>query len=322
MLPRLLIVGAWEAGLMGDPTLARVRVEEGIQLAAETGADFWSIAGAAVAAALGAIYGDAGDAEERAAEAMPRAALVGARFVVAIAQQARGLAALAAGRYEDAYDHLRRILDPSDHAFHPVHRRWVLVDLAEAACHYDRVAEARALVGELEAQGGRIPGCAFDVGLSYASAVLADEAEAEERFDAALAADLASWPLQRARLLLAYGSWLRRRRRPADSRLPLREARDLFDALGVAAWGNRAREELRASGETSRERTPLARDRLTSQELQIAQLAASGLTNRQIGSQLFLSHRTVGSHLYRVYPKLGITSRVNLRTALAESASS
>ena len=99
--------------------------------------------------------------------------------------------------------------------------------------------------------------------------------------------------------------------------MPLRAARDGFDALGVVSWGERARQELRASGETSRMRKPEARDRLTPQELQIARMAADGLTNREIGQRLYLSHRTVGSHLYHLFPKLGISSRTELAAALA-----
>ena len=101
------------------------------------------------------------------------------------------------------------------------------------------------------------------------------------------------------------------------SRRPLRDAIDLFDALDATRWSMRARQELRATGESIGPRTPDARDRLTAQELQIAQLAAEGLSNREIGERLFLSHRTIGSHLYRVFPKLEITSRVQLRDALA-----
>jgi DNA-binding NarL/FixJ family response regulator len=80
----------------------------------------------------------------------------------------------------------------------------------------------------------------------------------------------------------------------------------------------RARQELRATGETIGHRTPDARDRLTPQEMQIASLAALGLSNREIGERLFLSHRTIGSHLYRIFPKLEITSRAQLRDALPE----
>jgi DNA-binding NarL/FixJ family response regulator len=102
----------------------------------------------------------------------------------------------------------------------------------------------------------------------------------------------------------------------AESRAPLRAARESFDALGVIPWSDRARRELRASGEASRRRAPEARDQLTAQELQIAQMAADGLTNREIGQRLYLSHRTVSTHLYRIFPKLGVTARGELRGAL------
>jgi DNA-binding NarL/FixJ family response regulator len=117
-------------------------------------------------------------------------------------------------------------------------------------------------------------------------------------------------------MLLWYGGWLRRQRRVAESRAPLRAARDLFDGLRFRGLAERARQELRASGETSRRRVPEARDQLTPQELEIARMAADGLSNREIGQRLYLSHRTVGSHLYRIFPKLGVTSRAQLAAAL------
>ena len=94
----------------------------------------------------------------------------------------------------------------------------------------------------------------------------------------------------------------------------------MFDAIGASNWGDQARRELRASGERSRRRVPEARDELTAQELQIAQLARTGLSNREIGQRLFLSHRTISTHLYRVFPKLGITSRGQLRAALSDAS--
>jgi len=90
--------------------------------------------------------------------------------------------------------------------------------------------------------------------------------------------NLARWPFQRARLQLAYGIWLRRQRRPADSRLPLRSARATFEVLGAVPWEERARQELRATGETVRRRAPEARDELTPQERQVAEMAAAGLS--------------------------------------------
>jgi DNA-binding NarL/FixJ family response regulator len=129
------------------------------------------------------------------------------------------------------------------------------------------------------------------------------------------------WPFYAARAQLAYGAWLRRQHRMADSRPPLREAAQSFEALGLLRLAERALRELRASGETPRRRVPEAWAQLTPQELQIAELAAEGLSNREIGERLYLSHRTVGSHLYRLFPKLGVTSRTQLRGALSPSSS-
>jgi DNA-binding CsgD family transcriptional regulator len=143
--------------------------------------------------------------------------------------------------------------------------------------------------------------------------------DAQALFDAAFGASLAAWPLHRARLQLAYGMWLRRRQQAGDSRAPLRVARDTFDALGADAWAERARRELRAAGERGGRPAPRALDLLAPQELQIARLAAEGLNNREIGQQLYLSHRTVRNHLYRIFPKLGITSRAELAAAVGAS---
>jgi DNA-binding CsgD family transcriptional regulator len=158
------------------------------------------------------------------------------------------------------------------------------------------------------------------LGLACARPLLAPDEDAALLFAAALANDLSQYPFLLARTLFSFGSWLRRQRRSADSRDPLRRSIELFDLLGASSWGNRARQELRATGETVGPRTPDARDRLSAQELQIARLAASGLSNREIGERLFLSHRTIGSHLYRIYPKLDITGRGQLRETLASVA--
>ena len=155
--------------------------------------------------------------------------------------------------------------------------------------------------------------------MSYAAALLADGAAAEERLHAAMTSAAAGWPFYLARAQLAYGGWLRRQRRGADSRAPLREAAHAFDALGLRRFAERARRELRASGERARRRVPEAWTQLSPQELQIAQLAAEGLSNREIGERLYLSHRTVSTHLYRIFPKLGITSRTQVRDALGPS---
>ena len=95
-----------------------------------------------------------------------------------------------------------------------------------------------------------------------------------------------------------------------------------MEALGVTGWAARAHQELRASGEASVERVPEAWSLFTSQELQIARMAAEGMSNREIGQRLFLSHRTVGSHLYRLFPKLGVTSRAQLPRVIGAPSTS
>jgi DNA-binding CsgD family transcriptional regulator len=242
-------------------------------------------------------------------------------FLLAAAQIARGVSALGGGRYDEAYGHLRRLFDRVDPAHHPLISTLAVGGLAEAAAHAERSAEARAVLEVLSPFEDRAASPSFHAGMRFARAFLADDKEAEPLFQVALDADLSGLPFDRARVLLAYGTWLRRQRRVAEARAPLRAARDAFDALGAVPWSERARQELRASGETSRPRTPEVRDQLTPQELQIAQLAAEGLSNREIGHRLYLSHRTVGSHLYRIFPKLGIAARSDLRDALTSAGS-
>jgi DNA-binding CsgD family transcriptional regulator len=230
---------------------------------------------------------------------------------------ARGRAALAAERPGEAYHALVRIFDPADASYQPYAGGWALADLVDAAVRSD---------GDLDLVRGVLSGWAeiaaatgstqLEVQLAYADAVVADRAAAEQRFQAALTSSAAGWPFYTARAQLAYGGWLRRQRRVADSRTPLREAARVFDALGLRCFADRARRELRASGERGRRRVPEAWTQLSPQELQIAQLAAEGLSNREIGERLYLSHRTVSTHLYRLFPKLGITSRAQLRDAL------
>jgi DNA-binding CsgD family transcriptional regulator len=317
-LPRMLTLQGHMAAQVADWGVAIPAAEEAGRLATELREPQWVAAADTVDSIIAGMRGDQDAAERAAARAERIAVPTGANITVAFAQFGRIFAALGAGRGSDAYGAAERLFDPASPAHHPIIACWLIGDLAEAAVHSGRIDEARARVKQVEAAAGDSPGTCIAVGLRHARAVLApDPGEAASRFDEALGADLGHWPVQRARLLLAYGQWLRRQRRIAESRAPLRDARDAFDAMGCAAWGDQARRELRASGESSRRRDLAPRDQLTAQELQIAQLAAQGLSNRDIAQRLYLSHRTIGTHLYRIFPKLGITSRGELSSALS-----
>lgn len=124
------------------------------------------------------------------------------------------------------------------------------------------------------------------------------------------------FPFDLGRVRLCHGEHLRRARAVAGSRAQLATALEIFERLGAKPWAARAASELRAAGWDGSHAVPRDRASLTPQELQIAMLAAAGLSNKQIGRRLFLSHRTVGAHLYQIFPKLGITSRAALRDAL------
>ena len=119
-------------------------------------------------------------------------------------------------------------------------------------------------------------------------------------------------PFDEARTRLLYGEWLRREKRKSDARIQLGAALEIFQRLGAAPWADRASGELTATGATARPARPGPAGSLTPQELQIIQLAARGLSNKDIAAQLFLSPRTVGHHLYKAYPKLGVMSRGEL----------
>jgi len=316
-LPRLLTLYASMTARLGDWHVALTAADEARRLAEEFAEPQWAAAADTSIALVAAMRGEEAEAERMAVRAEMVAEPAGANITMAFAQFGKVLGGLATGRYADAYASADRLFEPDDSAYHPVISSWLIADLAEAARHIDRLEAARARVAEVEATVGERPGTWVALGLRHARALVAEPTEAGDRFDEALASDLTRWPFQRARVQLAYGQWLRRNRRVADSRAVLRTARNTFDALGCATWSEQARRELRASGERSRRRVPEARDQLTAQELQIVQLAAQGLSNREIGQRLYLSPRTISTHLYRIFPKLGITSRAELGAALA-----
>jgi DNA-binding NarL/FixJ family response regulator len=192
----------------------------------------------------------------------------------------------------------------------------MMFDLVEAALRTGRTTEARAhadamrsaAVAELSPRMALIQ-CGVD-------ALVLDNDEANARLEETLQSSAAErWLFEASRIRLAHAEKLRRRKVFSPARRHLLIARAGFVAMGAEPWIARTEQELRASGHRlTNEPGPAT---LTAQELQIAQLAATGLSNKQIAERLLLSHRTVGAHLYRVFPKLGITSRAGLRDALS-----
>lgn len=309
LLARALAVEAWSRTRLGDIAAAEPVAREAARLAEETGQPYMRGLAAAVQAEIAALRGAYERSAELAAEAERAGLAAGARPVLATVQLARSLAALGEGRYADAFAAVRRVHDPADPAHQLALRRYVLPELVESATRSGNADEARKLVEELDTTT-RSPALAS--GLRYAHALLAADDEAEALFEAALDADSSPW--DRARVRLAFGGWLRRQRRPAHARPHLKAAAEAFEAFGTGDWAERAREELRASGESRG-----GNGELTEHELTIARMAADGLTNKEIGERLHLSHRTVSTHLHRIFPKLGVTARAELRQALADS---
>ena len=312
---------AWAATYAGDWTAAASAAADSSRLARETGQAPYMVTAELIAALVAAMRGTESDIEGMLAEPERTILATSGGPLRAPAHLARGAAALGDGRYEDGMRALWPVFDSTNEAFHRFMRWPAVLDLVEAAAGSGQLERIREIVAELEAIAAQTNPPILSAGLACAHPLLASEDEADLLFEAALAQDMSSYRFLQARTLFSFGRRMRRQRRTADARAPLRQSIEVFDALGATRWSGRARDELRATGETVGKRTPDARDRLTAQELQIAQLAAQGLSNRSIAERLFVSHRTIGSHLYHIYPKLGITSRTQLQDALRTSES-
>ncbi|WP_409234405.1 AAA family ATPase [Streptomyces sp. PA5.6] len=280
---------------------------------------------AAVDAVVLAFQGATAAARARARDALDLIDPLESRSVAVYARRALGAAAAAEGAYEAAYDQLRAVFGPDGTPVHYHASYPVLADLAAVAVRSGRREEAGAIVERAARTLGENASPRLRALMSRAQGLLALAEDAEPHFRAALAdPDHTYWPFERAQTRLDFAEWLRRRRRIAEARPLLTEALETFRRLGAHPWAERARTEARAAGlgapHTAAD-VPAsdALAELTPQQRQIVRLAARGLTNREIGERLFLSPRTVGSHLYRSFPKLGITARAQLRD-LVESA--
>jgi DNA-binding CsgD family transcriptional regulator len=231
---------------------------------------------------------------------------------VTAALMARAVLYNGLGRHAEALGAAER---GSEHFEDLAYGNQCLVELVEAASHCRQLEQARNAVERLAAWTS---GSDWALGIeARCRALVSDGAEAERLHRQAVSLlGRTRVRVEAARAHLLYGEWLRRERRRLDAREQLRQAHDMFTAMGVEAFAERSRRELVATGERARKRTVVISGQLTSREAQIARLARDGLTNPEIGTRLFLSPRTVEYHLGNIFAKLGITSRVELGRAL------
>jgi DNA-binding NarL/FixJ family response regulator len=316
LLAEALAIRSWAEIYLGVFDVA-ISADEAVRLADETGQSLWA-ATARIAVAMIEAVGKGWETHDLLSEAEHVALRTpnAASSLLAGVQLARGVAELGANRHDQAYGELHRVFVPADPAFQRMQQVWAISYLADAAVRTGRRDEAASMLASVERIVGGSPPMGSAIALEYSRAVLADPDSADALFQTAMNGASRQLPWHRARAELAYGSWLRRNRRVVESREPLRAARTTFDALGARTWAQRADQELRSTGERGWQPKANPRELLSSQEIQIAELAAQGLSNREIGQRLFLSHRTVSSHLYRIFPKLGIASRGQLAGVL------
>ena len=237
--------------------------------------------------------------------------------VIALADYVTAVLYNGLGRYELALAAAQRAAEHDDLGL----SGWALIELVEAAARSDKpdvAASALTRLGERADATGTDWACGV---IARSRALLTNDQTAEILYREAierLGRTRIAVHLARAHLL--YGEWLRREKRRVDAREQLRIAHEMLNRIGAEAFAERARRELQATGETVRKRKVEKRVELTAQEAQIARLAGDGLTNPEIGAQLFLSPHTVEWHLRKVFAKLGINSRKQLRATLAADA--
>jgi DNA-binding CsgD family transcriptional regulator len=276
-----------------------------------------------IAATVLAMRADSGAARRHADRALGHADLAESGFVVARARRALGIAALADGSHLLAFTQLRQLFGEDGAPVHNIFSYLGVADMAAAAVRADRRMEGQGVLERALSHLGGTVSSRLEQLIARARGLLAGPDAAEAHFGAALAGPAGDqWPFERAQLRLDYGEWLRRRRRINDAKPVLTQALETFRQLRARSWAQRTEAELRACGVTVGDAPgePDALWELTPQQRQIVRLASDGLTNREIGDRLFLSPRTVSSHLYRSYPKLGVAGRNQLRDVIARAS--
>jgi ATP/maltotriose-dependent transcriptional regulator MalT len=311
ILPRLAHAELW----CGRWPAASANAHEGLELARELGQHDLVALQLVILALIAAHRGEEDECRSLAAQGHELASVRRFTLVAAVAQWAEAELELGLGRPEEA---LRRCREISTTAV----VFWAGLDRMEAATRAGERELAQEWLAAYEPWVERTEsGWGRAVAMHCRALLATDEAECTRLFAAALDAHArAAFPFERARTELAFGEFLRRARHAREAREHLRAALDGFERLGAELWAERARIELRASGQTARRRIPSTRDQLTPQELQVAHFVAQGLSNRDVAAQLFLSPRTIAAHLRNIFRKLGISSRTELARRQLEYA--
>jgi DNA-binding CsgD family transcriptional regulator len=307
-LPRALVYRAGVHLLAGEFATAATLIEEARSISAATDHNAPVRYHSLLLAAWRANPADAiGVIEAAAADGIAR----GEGRLLGLTGYATAVLNNGLGRYEEAFAAAIEACEFEDFSFYG----WCLDELVEAAARTGEKEAAAQALQRLEERAGA-SGTDWGLGaLASARALSADDELADSLFTESIERlERTSIAVQLARVHLRYGEWLRRVNRRIDARRHLTEAHEMFTRMGAQAFAERARRELVATGEKVRKHQVSSGGELTAQEAQIARLAGDGLTNQEIGAQLFISTHTVEWHLRKVFVKLGITSRRQLRT--------
>ena len=319
-LPYVLEYLARSEAVDGRYATAAAHATEGLRLARETGQENSVCHLLASLALIAALQGREEECRWHAAQALDLATARGLGYQSALAEWALARLDLGLGRPAEALARLAELAAAGPGKSHPFVKLVSAPELVEAAVRAGQPAAAQAALLEFER-------FARDAAPSWALALVArcrgllSAGDAAERhfLEALRHHGESARPFDRARTELVFGEYLRREGRRTHARAHLRSALDAFERLGAGAWAERARAELRASGEKARRRSPTAIDQLTPQELQITRLVAEGATNKEVAARLFLSPRTIDYHLRKIFTKLGIASRAELTRSGVES---
>jgi DNA-binding CsgD family transcriptional regulator len=304
------LLETWE----GVYPAARVHASEGERLARDTGQDHLIGHFLAILAWIAAVRGEVDSAGQLAARALELGREYRVRPSIAMGIWAMALSDIGAGKWAEAAMTLEAMVPLGAPDNHPVISLQASADMIEAAQRAERPELAHEIFRSFAGFGRGVVAPWTLALLARSRALIAVDAEvAVAAYEEALAHHANSERrFEEARTRLVYGEYLRRLKRRFEARTQLRSALDIFERLGAAPWEERARSELRATGETARKRDPTSLDQLTPQELQIVRRVAEGATNKEVAAQLFISPRTVAYHLRNVFVKLGISSRAEL----------